>query len=800
MAISEKACRILEFDKILQLLSETARTEGAKAEALRIRPQTEPERIRRLQKETSDACALITVKTAPPLDSITDVTEAVGKAEKGATLSPAELLSVGGLLRSARRLLAYIDTDRRIDTVLDVIFHLLTPNRYLEDKIARVIPAEGIIADEASPALSDIRRKIRSANNRIRELLQKYTSGGPHAKYLQEPIVTQRNGRFVIPVKAEYRNEIKGLVHDTSASGATLFVEPLSVVEANNDLRFLENEEQKEIDRILAELSAEVADASGALTGDYQIITRIALIFARAELSFRMRGSEPQFNENGKIRLLEARHPLLDPSSVVPITVSLGEEYDTLVITGPNTGGKTVTLKTVGLLVLMAQSGLHLPASSGTEVCVFDRVFADIGDEQSIEQSLSTFSAHMTNIVSILNALTDRSLVLFDELGAGTDPVEGAALAVSILEYTRKIGARCAATTHYAELKAYALETPGVRNASCEFDVATLRPTYRLLIGAPGKSNAFAISERLGLRKDIVKRAQDLISAENRSLEGVISKLDAQRREMEQTSADAARLKKEYEEKAAEAEKRLGEARARAEKELEDARAKAANLLTSARSSADYVFAELDGIRKKKDSSRFSEELEQSRREVRQKLREAGDTVDPVERKASEGYVLPRPLEIGDEVYLINLDLAGKVMSLPDRDGLVQVQAGVLRTKVSPDELMLASDRPAPDGDRKKKKPGMLTEGQLRASIQKSFRPELDLRGEYPEDAWLHTDRYLDDAVLSGIRSVTLIHGKGTGALRKALWDRLKRDARVKSYRAGSFGEGDYGVTVVELK
>ncbi len=799
MANFEKAIKTLEFDRVLEQLAAAAQTDGAKEKAMRVMPQTSLVRIRKLQMQTSDARKLMGVKGTPPFGGVTDITGHIDRAEKGASLSPAELLRVANVLRVARMLDDYINTDKRFETSLDEVFDRLTSNRYLEDRITKSILAEDLIADEASPELVEIRRKIRAANSRIKENLQKYTSGQTFSKYLQENIVTQRNGRYVVPVKAEYRNEVKGLIHDSSASGATLFIEPLSVVEANNELRFLENQEKKEIERILSVLSQAVADCASALSLDYHNITELAFIFAKAELSYRMNASEPQLNEDGIVDLKRARHPLLDPQKVVPIDIRLGGDFDTLVITGPNTGGKTVSLKTLGLFALMAQSGLHIPTSGESTVCIFDKIFADIGDEQSIEQSLSTFSAHMTNIVSILDDITPESLVLFDELGAGTDPVEGAALAVSVLEHVREIGARCAATTHYAELKAFALDTPGVCNASCEFDVGTLRPTYRLIIGTPGKSNAFAISEKLGLPHAIIERANALVSSENKRFETVIEQLEVNRMEMEKNADETARLRREYEEQRAKADAEIAHMRETAEKELEKARAQAANMIASAKASSEYIFEQIEELKRKKDSENLARELDEARRAIRVNLKESDAFIDPIIKRDTEGYKLPRPLKVGDQVILVNLDMQGKVTALADKDGMVAVQAGVIKTKVRENELMLVDGKQIKVGDNPKK-PKMASQKSVRAAVVREFRPELDLRGEYTDDAWMKTDKYLDDAALAGIKSVTLIHGKGTGALRKAIWDKLKKDSRVKSYRAGAYGEGDYGVTVVDLK
>ncbi|MBQ8578003.1 MAG: endonuclease MutS2 [Clostridia bacterium] len=798
MSHLDKAIKTLEFDKVLEMLAAAAQTEGAKEKAMRVLPQTSLSRIRKLQTQTTDARKLMGIKGTPPFGGVTDITGIVDRAEKGAALSCAELLRVANVLRVSRMLDDYINTDKRFETSLDEVFDRLTANRYLEDKITKSILAEDLIADEASPALAETRRKIRAANGKIKETLSRYTSGQT-SKYLQENIVTVRNGRYVVPVKAEYRSEVKGLIHDTSASGATLFIEPLSVVEANNELRFLENQEQKEIEKILEALSASVGECGSALSLDYHNITELAFIFAKAELSYRMNAAEPQLNEEGRIDLKRARHPLLDQKKVVPIDVRLGGEFDTLVITGPNTGGKTVTLKTLGLFALMAQAGLHIPVSGDSTVCVFDKIFADIGDEQSIEQSLSTFSAHMTNTVSIMEEMTADSLVLFDELGAGTDPVEGAALAIAILEHTRAVGARCAATTHYAELKAFALDTEGVCNASCEFDVGTLRPTYRLIIGTPGKSNAFAISQKLGLSEDIISRANALVSSENKRFETVIEQLEVNRMEMEKNADETAKMRREYEEMKRQADEQIARDRAAAEKELEKARAQAAGIIASAKASSEYIFEQMEELKRKKDSDNLAQELDEARRKIRVNLKESDAFIDPIIKHDTAGYVLPRPLKVGDTVILVNLDMQGKVTATADKDGMVAVQAGVIKTKVKENELMLVDGKQVTVKENAKK-PKMATQKSVRAAVARDFRPELDLRGEYTDDAWLKADKYLDDANLTGIKSVTLIHGKGTGALRKVIWDKLKKDPRVKSFRAGAYGEGDYGVTVVDLK
>lgn len=799
MAFSNKTLQTLEFDKICQMLAEHAHTEGARAMAARLSPSDDPEEILRRQRRTTDAKRLLDAKGTPSFGYVRDVGEICERADKGAVLSPRELLDVACVLRTSRLLVDYCHGNHIFDTVLDEIFDRLTPDRPLEDKITRAIVAEDLIADEASPTLADIRRKIRSTNNRIKETLQKYVQEGTHAKYLQENIVTSRNGRYVIPVKTEYKNEVKGLVHDTSSSGATLFIEPMAVVEANNELRVLQSKEQHEIERILAELSERVSNATGILTLNYYNIVTLSFCFACAELSAAMKGAAPALSEDGTYRLVRARHPLIDRDRVVPINVALGGDcgYDTVIITGPNTGGKTVTLKTLGLFALMAQSGLHIPADQESVVPVLKSVLVDLGDEQSIEQSLSTFSSHMVNIVQIMQQVGKDTLVLFDELGVGTDPVEGAALAVSVIESVRAAGALCAATTHYAELKAFALNTPGVRNASCEFDVETLRPTYKLIIGTPGKSNAFAISAKLGLSEAVIARAQELISADNRHFEDVIGQLEQSRLEMEQQREEMAQMRAEYEQFKRQSEQKIAQKVAQAEKELEQARAKATSMVQSAKASYDFVLEQMDKVRKSKESARMGEELDASRRAVREHLRQNADQYDPVQEPSEDdrNYVLPRALRKGDEVIIRSLGTKGVLVDAPDKSGNVQIKAGILTTRVNIKDLKLVENEVNVISDGKKTKASTYT-------VQKShdFKDEIDLRGMNGEEAWFAVDKYLDSAILYGFRTVRLIHGKGTGALRQAMWNFLRTDKRVASYRRGQYGEGDSGVTVVELK
>ncbi|MBR7185869.1 MAG: endonuclease MutS2 [Clostridia bacterium] len=794
MHYSERILNTLEFNKITEMLADCTLTEGAKMLALQLRPTDDMEHILLRRRRTSDAKRLLNQKGTPSFGMVKDIGDACERADKGAVLSTRELLEIASVLRTSRMLLDYIQGNRLFETVLDEVFARLIPERTLEEKITRAIISEDMIADEASRELGEIRRKMRVANNRIKETLQHYISGGNN-RYLQENIITMRNGRYVIPVKAEYKNEVKGLIHDTSSSGATMFIEPMAVVDANNELRTLESREQHEIERILAALSADVAACSGSLSLNYRNITELAFVFACAELSNRMNAVAPTITEERFVNLRGARHPLIDKDKVVPIHVSIGEGYDTLVITGPNTGGKTVTLKILGLFALMAQAGLHIPADDPSTLCVFDAILVDLGDEQSIEQSLSTFSSHMVNIVEIMGKLTDRSLVLFDELGGGTDPVEGAALAVAIFEAVREAGAMCAGTTHYAELKAYALQTPGVCNASCEFDVNTLRPTYKLVIGTPGKSNAFAISAKLGLPAEILDRAEQYISSENRQFEDVIAKLEASRVEMERNREETAAMRREYERFKLESEKAIRSREEAAAKELEKAREKAVALVESAKASSNYILAQMDAVRKQRDSERLGEALEEARRNMRAHLRENEDKYNPVEEKVDENYVLPRELVKGDEVMLINIGQKGTLIEAPNRDGNVRVQVGAVVTRTKTSNLKLIETKEESDANRRKR-----ADSGYHAVLKRDFRDEIDLRGQNGEDAWFMVDKYLDEANVAGIKTVRLIHGKGTGALRQALQRFLRGDPRVGAFRLGKYGEGDSGVTVVELK
>ena len=796
---AQKTLKTLEFDKIIEMLVVCASTEGAKARARALMPSSDYDEVILRQSRTEDAKKLINFKGYPPFSAEESVSAAAERAYKGATLSPRELLDIAAILRSARATLDYIKTDKPFETGLDEIFMRLLPNRALEDKIFRSIISEELIADEASPALADIRRKIKNTNSKIKDTLQSFM-GGARLKYLQDNLVTMRNGRYVVPLKAEYRNELKGLVHDTSSSGATLFVEPMAVVDANNELKRLESEEKHEIDRILAALSAECAENSSIITLNYHNITELAFYFAAATLSIEMRAERPIISKTRMLDLKKARHPLIPRDKVVPIDVEIGKEFDTLVITGPNTGGKTVTLKTMGLLALMAEAGLQIPASESSTVGIFDSVLVDIGDEQSIEASLSTFSSHMTNVVDILEKTGENSLVLFDELGSGTDPIEGAALAIAILEKTREKGALSASTTHYAELKAYALDTEGVRNASCEFDIETLRPTYRLLVGAPGKSNAFAISEKLGMSPDVIRRAEELIGREDKRFENVIDKLDSARIEMEKERAEAEKMRSDFEKFKTTSEEMLKRKIAKNEEEISKQVEKARQILDSARASSEFIFRQLEDIRKEENKEKRYEMMNSAREEVRKRLRESEKLMSGIDIKDIESdgeYVLPRPLKVGDKVYLVTIGKEGVVTSVNEKSGIYGVTSGILKTKVEKDKLRLLEGNVRYEMKEQKQK---VSEGKVKKSVTQSFKIEIDVRGMFGDDAWFVVDKYLDDAILASVPFVRIIHGKGTGALRAALWKYFKTDKRIKSYRHAEYGDGDAGVTVVEFK
>ncbi len=785
----EKSLQKLELDAILELLAAQAVSDAAKEACRAVRPETDADEVRRLLEQTSAACHLISLKGSPSLGGIRDVGESLDRADRGGSLSPGELLKIASSLRVARGVKSYAETDA-VSSCLDVYFWDLTSNKYLEERISTAILSEEEIADAASAELADIRRHIRLQSSKIRESLQKVISSPAYSRALREPIVTIRSGRFVVPVKSECKNDIPGLVHDVSASGGTFFIEPMQAVNANNELRELQIKEQKEIERILAELSAEAAAYKEPIQQNYRMLVAIDAIFARAKLSFTMKAMEPGIRTDGRLELKHARHPLIDKRVVVPVSVRLGDDFDTLVVTGPNTGGKTVTLKTIGLLTLMAECGLHIPADDGSFVSTFDAVLADIGDEQSIEQSLSTFSAHMRNIVEIVAQCDGRSLVLFDELGAGTDPAEGAALAMALIDFCRKAGAKIAATTHYAELKLYAMRTPGVVNASCEFDVQTLKPTYRLLIGVPGRSNAFAISQRLGLDEGIIQRARDLVSENDLNFEEVLSQLEQQRQQMEQAKREAERLRLEMEQTKQRSDAYYAEIQKERDKAAEKARAEAQSIIDDARRTANAAYEELRQLRKQLHDVADAQGINERQAALRRSLNEAENRLSP-KREAVERPKPSREVRAGDTVELLKLGSKATVLAV-NKDGTYQLQAGIMKITAKPEEVYLLEHEQQQSVQKFIEK----TRRELRNVAAPS---ELDLRGMDSVEAVAALDQFLDQAFLSKLPTARIIHGKGTGVLRKAVQARLRQNRQIKSFRLGVFGEGEDGVTIVEF-
>ena len=739
---------------------------------------------------------MIGLHGSPSFSGVKPVAEALDRADRGGSLNTRELLTIASLLTAARRAKEYFNDEAAEKTAIDHLFLSLHGNRFLEEKIKRCIVDEDTIADAASTELADIRRHMRAAQAKSRQILQKIISSPSYGKILQETIITQRDGRFVVPVKAEHKGDLPGLVHDISSSGATLFVEPMGVVQANNELIELEAKEQKEIERILAELSAEAAAHREDIQWDYDTLVHLDLIFARGQLSYKMDGVRPEIRRDGAIHLRRARHPLLDAKKAVPIDIELGDTFDTLVITGPNTGGKTVSLKTLGLLTLMTQCGLHIPVGDRSAISVYERVLADIGDEQSIEQNLSTFSAHMTNIVSILREADSKSLILFDELGAGTDPVEGAALAIAVIQHVRAMGARVAATTHYAELKTFAMTTAGVENASCEFDVETLSPTYRLLIGIPGKSNAFAISKRLGLPDEVIEAAKVQMSGESVRFEDILTQLEAKRQALEKREQEANRLYRQREEDA----RKAREFREQMERAKENARsrgeAEAKRILRDARSTADQVFAELSEMRKAQARAERAANANEAQAELRRKLNEAEDAVSKRDARQEPIPKPSRPIREGDLVEIPGVRQPAEVVSV-GKDGTLQLKAGALKMKAKADEVRLIEDD---ERAAQKKKAAVSISHNAARQLRTSAARELDIRGLETLEAEGVVENFLSAAVMGHLDTVTIIHGKGTGALRKAVHDILRRNRAVKSFRLGVYGEGESGVTVVTLR
>lgn len=784
----------LELPKILLTLSEMTSCEEAKLAALELQPSGDFFEVQKRLSETEAAHILIAKFGAPSFGGLINVNNQLSRASSGGTLSMRELLDISCDLRVIRGITEWRSKSAGMDTAIDDLFNSLYTNKYLEDKINNAVLSDTEMSDNASPALKDIRRHKRLEESKIRDKLDGMIRSPKYKSSLQDAIITQRNGRFVVPVKAEHRSEVSGMVHDTSGSGATVFIEPAAVIEANNRIKVLESRERDEIERILSELSEEAGSFADTIKISCESAAELNLIFSKAQLAYKMKATMPIINSRGVIELKKARHPLLDPKKAVPIDVSLGDKYDSLVITGPNTGGKTVSIKTIGLLTLMAECGLFIPANENSSIAVFRNVFADIGEEQSIEQSLSTFSAHMTTIVNISNNVDESSLVLIDELGAGTDPVEGAALAVAVLEDLRRKGAKIAATTHYSELKEYALRTNRVENASCEFSVDTLKPTYKLITGRPGRSNAFAISQKLGLSKEVIDEAAKLISEENTRFEDVVDTLQKTRLEMEKEKEKTAEMQNEIDEIKKKAENELSLAKQKGETQILMAQNEAKRILENAKRAAASLMMELDRLKREQSNEKNASEMA---RKAKAALKQHLNTIDDMtyEKNDFDGddddYVLPRPLKTGDNVFVKTLGTEAEVVSL-DKNGNAEVKAGVMKMKVKASELRLLAPK-------KKPKKQSLYRSVKEKSLP-SGKSSVDLRGESVEEAIADLDMFIDGVLRSGLNELTIIHGKGTGTLRRAIQQHLKDHPNIKSYRTGVYGEGEEGVTIAELK
>lgn len=797
-----KYLKTLELDKILEMLAELASNDETRRMALAVRPDTDLERVRYENTKTNQALALSIQFGLPPFHSCKDISTSAKRAKSGAVISLRDLMDIAAMLRQIKSLFDWYCSCENVETELSYLFSQLAPNDWLLEKLERSIISENEIADAASPELAAIRRKINKAGMQLRETLDKMVRNKTTQQYLQESNVTIRDGRFVLPVKSEYRGQVSGLVHDTSATGQTIFIEPMAVVEANNDIRILQGKEQEEIERIIRELCRECGDYADVLCENYKVCAELNLYFAKSELAAKMHASMPVITDDGIINLKNARHPLLDRKKAVPIDLSLGEDYQALIITGPNTGGKTVALKTAGLLAAMTMCGLLIPVSDGSRISVFENILVDIGDSQSIEQNLSTFSSHTNKVIEILSIADERSLVLLDELGSGTDPVEGAALAVSIIKRLIFNGARLMVTTHYQELKVFAIDTPNVENASCEFNIETLKPTYRLIVGSPGKSNAFAISESLGMPADIIAEAKSLVSDANTRLEDVIGKLEASRIELEHEREQAEKLRRE----AAEHESKIRADKEELEKNkadlMEKARLQAMTIIEQTKAESNELIDELEKLRKEKDKKDFSANVSGMKSRSKQSFNKMYETANPVTGgDPNEGYVLPRKLKRGDTVYVVDLGRKGIVSGEPDGSDFVFVQMGVMKTKMNISRLRLEEPPKVTVGSKpvQKQRGGKVGRvGVIKA--ERRGKMELDIRGCACDDGIYQLDQFIDQAVMSNISMISIIHGKGTGLLRAAVHKRLKNHPSVKSFRLGVYGEGEDGVTIAELK
>ena len=803
--MNEKALKVLEYHKIIQKLTDFAGSQPGKSLCRNLVPSSDISEIRRMQRETSDATARLYRKGNVSFSGLSDIRGSLKRLEVGSSLNIEELLRVCSLLETTNRVKSWarsdnsqiVNNEEQTEDSLEQMFANLQPLTPLASEIRRCILSEEEISDDASPGLRQVRRSMRLTNDKIRTQLASYVNGSTRS-YLQDAVITQRNGRFCIPVKAEYRGQVPGMIHDQSSTGSTLFVEPMSVVKLNNDLRELEIKEEKEIEIVLSTLSELVAEQTEPLNNNVLLLTELDFIFARAQLSRSYNGTEPKFNTCGRINIKKGRHPLLDPKKVVPVDIRLGDDFSLLVISGPNTGGKTVSLKTVGLFTLLGQAGLHIPAFDHSELSVFTEVYADIGDEQSIEQSLSTFSSHMTNIVSFWEQADEHSLVLFDELGAGTDPTEGAALAIAILSNLHRRGIRTIATTHYSELKVFALSTPGVQNGSCEFNVETLRPTYRLLIGVPGKSNAFAISQKLGLPDYVIEEAKGHISQEDESFEDVISDLEESRATIEKEQEEINRYKQEIESLKQRLERKEDRLEANREAILQKAREEAQTILREAKEFADESIRKYNKLGKESDASR---KMEQERTKLREKMSGLEKNMGVKAAKKPQKELTAKDLRIGDRVKILSMNLTGTVSTLPDARGNLFVQMGILRSQVKLSDLEKLPDEPSPYSSKTSNGFGSRSGGsKVKMAKSYSISAEINLIGRTTDEAIAELDKYLDDAYIAHLSPVRIVHGKGSGALRKAVHQYLRRQKHVASYRLGEFGEGDAGVTIVDFK
>ena len=785
----------LELDKVLELLAEQTYSDACREQALKLKPIFDAEKIRTELKKTDDAFTLSAKFGTPRFRQIKDITGALKRAKSGSMLSFRELLDIADVLRETAILSDWYSQCSNIENSLDGYFSELYPIRPLEQRISESIISEEEMSDGASAELSSIRKRIVRQGMNIREQLDKMIKSKSTQKYLQEALVTMRDGRYVVPVRSEYKNEIPGLVHDTSATGQTFFIEPMSVVEANNEIRVLKAKEQAEIERITREMSEQVGANADSIANNFRVAQQLELYFAKANLGAKMKAVAPAITDEPKVILNNARHPLIDPNAVVPISVEIGDRYNCLIITGPNTGGKTCAIKTIGLLTLMTMCGLMIPAADGSVIGHFKGIYVDIGDEQSIEQSLSTFSSHMTNIIKILELADEQSLVLIDELGSGTDPVEGAALAVSILTTLKNYNAKVAATTHYQEVKMFALETEGVENASCEFDVNTLKPTYRVIVGVPGKSNAFAITQRLGMPEFVIHRAKELVSTENKRFEQVVDALEQSRQELEKLKESAAISERNARMTESELHQKLDELEKQKEKELEQARLRAMSIIEETRTRANMLLNELDEIKKTQDKEEFRKKHSAAKSRVGSTLDKLHDDANPVIERREEDYVLPRPLKAGDLVMLADTKREGSLLTVPNMQGVCFVQVGLMKIKTNMKNLRLVENKKkqaSPTGRKVKK--------QLKSNMERKGSMEVDIRGMTADEGVMEVEQFIDSSVLGGIKTITIIHGKGTGVLRAAVHQALKTNPSVKSYRLGVYGEGESGVTVAELK